>query len=100
MDRIGFVYDREGEGSEPVAIITLQEGVLRFHARPGGGMEDACSRLNSGAAELDGDEAADYFETYADRWNGQAKHTTVVAMVGRDARRAQTMIAKWGRAAK
>lgn len=98
-DMVAYIHNRnEGSPDGPVAMIVLQEGRLLFFAPPGSPLSSKARSLNIRAADLDEEEAADYFDTYVDRWNGTNMHASVVPMDGKEARKVETTKAKWRKA--
>ena len=95
-DMVAHIYNRnDGSPDGPVAMIVLQGGRLLFFAPPGSPFSAKARSLNIRAAELDEEEASDYFDTYVDRWNGQNLHAVVADLTGKEARKVEAMKAKW-----
>jgi hypothetical protein len=99
VDKVSFVYGNDaGSPDEPVAMIVLKNGMLRFHAPNGSPYKDKISYMNGKAISLDEDDATEFFEEYSDRWNNQFSYVETFPMTGRNARKAEVAAAKWSKA--
>jgi len=95
-DMVAYIHNRnEGSQDGPLVMIVLQNGRLQFFAPPGSPFSSKARSLNIRSADLDEEEAADYFDTYVDRWNGQNLHASVAPLQGAEARKAEATKAKW-----
>ena len=95
-DKVSFVYDNSaGTDNEPIAMIVLKNGMLRFHAPKGSPYKQKISVLNGNCLSLDKNDSEEYFEDYSDRWDSVASVVATFPLEGRNARRAELLIAKW-----
>jgi hypothetical protein len=93
---VAYSYNRNGGTADDLVVMfVVENGRLLFFAPPSSPFSGKVANLNASAAKLDAEEAADYFDTYADRWNGQNMHTTVVSLDAREARKVEATKAKW-----
>lgn len=97
-DRVSFVYSKDiNSDDEPVALIVLKNGMLRFHAPVGSPYRDNISGMNSRSLNLDEDDAEEFFEDFSDSWDNRYSRVATFPLTGRDARRAEVLIAKWNK---
>lgn len=95
-DKVSFVYNNSaGSDNEPIALIVLKNGMLRFHAPKGSPYEEKVPVLNGNSLTLEKEDAEEYFEDFSDRWDGSFSVVTTFPLEGKNARRAEVLIAKW-----
>ncbi len=95
-DKVSFVYNNSaGSDNEPIAMIVLRNGTLRFHAPKGSPYEDKIPVLNGNSLNLEKEDAEEYFEDYSGRWDGVLSAVATFPLEGKNARRAEVLIAKW-----
>jgi hypothetical protein len=95
-DKVAFVYNNSaGSSDDPVAMIILKGGMLRFHAPEGSSYKAKISTLNGNSLSLDEADAEEYFEDYCDRWDGLSSVVATFPLSGRNARKAEVLASKW-----
>ena len=97
-DRVSFVYSKDiNSDDEPVALIVLKNGMLRFHAPTGSPYRENISGMNNRSLNLDENDAEEFFEDFSDSWDNRYSRVVTFPLTGRDARRAEVLIAKWNK---
>jgi hypothetical protein len=95
-DKVAFVYNNStGSSNDPVAMITLKGGMLRFHAPEGSPYKDKISVLNGNSLNLDELDSEEYFNDYCDRWDSISSAVATFPLSGKNARKAEILASKW-----
>jgi hypothetical protein len=95
-DMVAFVYNTDiGSSDEPIAMMTLRSGMLRFHAPKDSPYKGKIGVMNGNALSLEADEAEEMFYDYTGKWNNQFSSCSSMEMTGKDARIAEKYIRTW-----
>jgi len=97
-DKVAFVYNNSaGSDNEPIAMIVLKNGMVRFHAPKDSSYRESVSELNGTAITFSKEDAEEMFEDYADKWDNRFSLVDSFPLQGKNARRAEVLIAKWSK---
>jgi len=95
-DMVAFAYNTDaGSSDEPIAMMTLRGGMLRFHAPQGSSYKGKLGILNGNSLSLDQEEAEEFYYDYVDKWNNQFSSCSSMEMTGKNARVAEKYIRTW-----
>lgn len=98
VDKVSFVYKNSaGSDNNPIAMIVLKKGMLRFYAPNGSPYKANIPALNGNSLSMDEDMAAETFEDFSDRWDGILSAVTTFALKGKHARTTELLISKWSK---
>lgn len=97
-DKVAFVYSNSaGSSDDPVAMIVLKKGMLRFYAPEGSPYRSTIATLNGNSISLDEADAAEYFEDYCDKWDGLLSVVASFPLKGKNARKSEVLAARWSK---